>query len=131
MNAGFRVSGGILVLALAAWTLEATAEAPEPAPASPGPSFASLAGEAPAVWSRLRRHASAAQTALVTLVDERRAGSCADLALEMGPPRPRFTGTPPLLEGLEGEIHLVRNRIGPQASLASVRWPARRERSAA
>ncbi len=77
----------------------------------------------PAVWPRLRKAARAAGTALVVLGDRRCVGACADLAVETGTLRPRFTGTPPLLEGLEGEVHIVRNRLGPQLSRVPVRWP--------
>ena len=85
----------------------------------------------PAVWPRLRKASAAAGAALVVLGDERAVGACADLALETGPCRPRFTGTPSLLEGLESEVRVVRNRLGPHVTCAPVRWPSRARTDAA
>lgn len=64
-------------------------------------------------WIRLSRLANATGTTLLMLSEQRLAGSQAELVLAMRPPRPRFTGTPPLLEeiGLHGV--LVRRRGGP------------------
>lgn len=72
----------------------------------------------PAAWPRLRRAAAATQTALVVLGRERSAGSCADLALALGPAQPRFRGTPALLEGLEARVLLERSRtsLGERAA---------------
>jgi len=78
---------------------------------------------APAVWPRLRKASAAAGAALVVLGRERAVGACADLALETGPGRPRFTGPPALLEGLESEVRVVRNRLGPHVTCVPVRWP--------
>ena len=36
---------------------------------------------------------------------------------------PRFQGTPTLLEGLDGKVRLVRNRMGPPRDCTvAVRW---------
>jgi hypothetical protein len=84
----------------------------------------------PAAWPRLRRAAAATQTALVVLGHGRSAGSCADLAVGLGPAQPRFTGTPALLEGLEARVLLERSRSGPGQRAAPVLLrvrPAQRE----
>jgi hypothetical protein len=72
-------------------------------------------------WPRLARAAAAAETAVVVLSAGRQTGTAADLAVEMGPARPGFTGTPPLLEGLEVEAVLVRRRGGPAQQSVRVR----------
>jgi hypothetical protein len=64
----------------------------------------------PASWSRLARAAAGSGAALVLLTLERAAGRAAEIVLEMRAARARFTGTPPLLEGLEIEARLVRHR---------------------
>jgi hypothetical protein len=64
----------------------------------------------PAAWARLARAAAGTQTALVVLSHPRIAGSAAELAIEMAPTRAHFSGWPPLLEGLEAEVALVRCR---------------------
>ena len=46
----------------------------------------------------------------------------ADLAIEMSGAEPRFQGAPALLEGLDGKIQLVRNRMGPHRCAVTVRW---------
>jgi len=68
---------------------------------------------APATWSRLARAAAGSGVTLVVLSLERVAGSAAEVALEMGAAKARFTGTPLLLEGLEGEARLARHRTAP------------------
>jgi hypothetical protein len=73
-------------------------------------------------WSRLRRAAAGANTALVVLGNRRLADSFADLTIEMSGAEPRFQGTPTLLEGLEGKVQLVRNRMGPHRCSVAVRW---------
>ncbi len=73
-------------------------------------------------WSRLRRTAAGTNTALVVLGDRRLAGTFADLAIEMSGAEPRFQGTPALLEGLDGKVQLVRNRMGPHDCTVAVRW---------
>jgi hypothetical protein len=52
---------------------------------------------------------------------ERVAGSAAEVALEMGAAKARFTGTPPLLEGLEVEARLARHRSAPADRSVRVR----------
>lgn len=73
------------------------------------------------VWPRLARAAAASQAALVVLRSRREAGSAAELAVEMRPPRAHFGGTPALLEGLEIEAALVRQRAGSAARSACLR----------
>jgi hypothetical protein len=58
----------------------------------------------------------------VVLGDRRLAGSFADLAIEMSGAEPSFQGAPALLEGLDGKIQLVRNRMGPHRCAVTVRW---------
>jgi hypothetical protein len=81
------------------------------------------AGPAPAraVWPRLARAAQASDSALVVLHARRAAGSAAELAVEMKAPAVRFSGTPLLLDGLEIEAALVRQRAGPAARSACLR----------
>lgn len=76
---------------------------------------------APATWSRLARAAAGSGVTLVVLSLERVAGSAAEVALEMGTAKARFTGTPPLLEGLEVEARLVRHRTAPADRSVRVR----------
>ena len=79
--------------------------------------------QAPMVWLRLSRAAAASRTSLVVLACAARlTGSHADLALEMGPAQPRFEGTPPLLEGLDAEVSVVRNRSGSPGGTARLRF---------
>jgi hypothetical protein len=66
-----------------------------------------------ASWLRLTRLAAASRTTLLLLSDRRLAGPHAALAIEMQPARPRFSGTPSLLEELETRMVLVRNRAAP------------------
>jgi RecA/RadA recombinase len=77
-------------------------------------------------WSRLRRTAAGTDTALVVLGDRRMANTFADLAIEMSEANPRFQGTPTLLEGLDGRVQLVRNRMGPHDCAVTVRWQSAR-----
>jgi len=77
-------------------------------------------------WSRLRRAAASTGTALVVLGDRRLADGFADLAIEMSGAEPRFRGTPALLEGLDGKVRLVRNRMGPHDCAVAVRWQSAR-----
>jgi hypothetical protein len=51
----------------------------------------------------------------------RRAGACAEIALEMQPARAHFAGTPPLLEALETRALVVRHRSAPGQAAAAVR----------
>jgi hypothetical protein len=81
------------------------------APAIAAPAASAPAVAAPAVAAlRLARAAAASETALVLVGAQRFAGATAELALEMQPRRARFTGTPPLLEGLDVRAILVRHR---------------------
>ena len=73
-------------------------------------------------WSRLRKTAAGTDTALVVLGDRRLTDTFADLAIEMSGAKPRFQGTPTLLEGLDGRVQLVRNRMGPHDCAVAVRW---------
>lgn len=74
-------------------------------------------------WLRFSRAAAASLTSLVVLASEARlTGSHADLALEMGPAQPRFEGAPPLLEGLDAEVLVVRNRSGSPGGTARLRF---------
>ena len=73
-------------------------------------------------WSRLRKTAAGTDTALVVLGDRRLTDTFADLAIEMSGAKPRFQGTPTLLEGFDGKIQLVRNRMGPHDCAVAVRW---------
>jgi hypothetical protein len=73
----------------------------------------SLGGFPLSVWPRLTRAAAASQTSLIVLGSERVAGTFSALTLELDPARPCFSGAPLLFEGLQGQLHLVRNRTGP------------------
>ena len=73
-------------------------------------------------WPRLKRAAAGADTALVVLGNRRLADTFADLVIEMSGAEPRFQGTPTLLEGLDGKVRLVRNRMGPHDCAIAVRW---------
>jgi len=76
-------------------------------------------------WLRLVRAAAASRTALVVLTSNARlVGTCADLALELHPLRPRFRGTPALLDGAEVEAALVRHRGGPEGAVRLRLHPA-------
>jgi len=79
------------------------------------------ARSAPATWPRLARSAAGSGVALVVLSLERVAGSAAEVTLEMGTAKARFTGTPPLLEELEVEARLARHRTAPAGRSVRVR----------
>ena len=66
-------------------------------------------------WIRLARLAASRRTALVILSDRRLTGSQAEVVLEMRAPRPRFSGSPPLLEELGLRAVLARRRGEPLA----------------
>ncbi len=73
----------------------------------------SLATAIPAsAWIRLARLTTSSRTALVILSDRRLTGSQAEVVLEMRPPRPRFSGSPPLLEEIGLRAVLARRRGG-------------------
>jgi RecA/RadA recombinase len=61
-------------------------------------------------WARLARTAAASGSTLVVLSRERAAGPQAEVALELGALRAHFAGTPLLLEAIEIEVVLVRQR---------------------
>lgn len=103
-----------------------------PPEASLGATPASESSESPlsesplpeSVWQRLARTAMATHTALVLLSSARRAGTFAEVALEMQPLRAHFVGTPTLLESLEIEAVVARQRTGPTQRVAAVRLDA-------
>jgi hypothetical protein len=78
------------------------------------------AGLPSSTWQRLARAAAGTDTALVVLSPGRTTGSHCDLALELRAPRPLFAGTPALLEEVEIEAVVTRQRRGPVRSTASV-----------
>jgi RecA/RadA recombinase len=65
--------------------------------------------------ARLSRAAAATRTALVLLSQQRAAGTAAALALELRRTDVHFSGTPDLLEGLESEAALIRQRAAAPA----------------
>jgi len=65
-----------------------------------------------ATWPRLARAAAAADAALVVLAPARHGGVWTELALELAPGAPRFTGTPALLEERALYAALARGRAG-------------------
>jgi hypothetical protein len=75
-------------------------------------------------WPRLVRAAAASRTSLVVLGAQRLAGAFAAQSVELDPARARFSGTPALLESLEGRLLLVRNRLGPAQRVAAFRLPS-------
>ena len=79
-----------------------------------------------AAWTRLARAAAGTGAALVVLSLERALGASAEVALEMRALRAHFSGTPSLLEGLEAEALLVRQRAAPAEQRARVRLHSRR-----
>ena len=54
----------------------------------------------------------------------RLAGTFAAQSVELDPARARFSETPALLEGLDGRLQLVRNRLGPAHRVAAFRLPS-------
>jgi hypothetical protein len=80
-----------------------------------------------AVWQRLARAAAAGGSALVVLSGRRMTGSFSDLALELLPVQVRFSGTPSLLEGLEIEAAIARQRRGRPCRATAVRLRAAAE----
>jgi len=84
----------------------------------------SLGGFPLSVWPRLTRAAAASQTSLIVLGSERVAGTFSALTLELDPARPCFSGAPLLFEGLQGQLHLVRNRTGPSNRFAPLKLAA-------
>ncbi|MDH3519508.1 MAG: hypothetical protein OEM49_03550 [Myxococcales bacterium] len=74
-----------------------------------------------ATWQRLARAARATGTALVVLSAAPCTQGCADLALAMQALRAHFAGTPTLLEALEIEAAVARQRAGARRRSASLR----------
>ncbi len=85
------------------------------------------------VWPRLRTVVASGSAACIVLSRERRVGSFADLALELAEARPAFeaSGSPSAdtlgpahlwLLGLESQVVLARNRLGPDQGAVAVRW---------
>ena len=77
-----------------------------------------------AAWTRLARTASGSDVALVVLSLDHAAGTAAEITLELRALRAHFTGTPPLLECLEAEAEVLRQRTGPTGHRARLRWKA-------
>lgn len=71
--------------------------------------------------ARLARLAAGTHTALVVLGLAVAEGASSEVVLEMRARRAHFTGTPPLLEALEAEAHLLRHRRAPANRCARVR----------
>jgi recombination protein RecA len=71
--------------------------------------------------TRLARAAAGTRTALIALGLERAEGASAEIVLEMRATRVHFTGTPSLLEALEVEARLLRQRSAPGNRCAKVR----------
>jgi replicative DNA helicase len=74
-----------------------------------------------AVWQRLARAAAASSTSCVVLSEQRVTGTHSELALETRRARAHFEGPPALLEGIEIEAHVVRQRAAPLQRVASLR----------
>jgi hypothetical protein len=76
---------------------------------------------APAAALRLARAAASSATALVVLTQTRALGSASEIAIELAPAQTHFTGTPTLLEGLDVQVQLMRDRSAPGPRCATVR----------
>jgi RecA/RadA recombinase len=76
---------------------------------------------APATAPRLARTAASTGAALVVVTAQRAMGTAAEVAIELAPAKPQFSGTPALLEGLEIEALLVRHRSAPAQRCVTVR----------
>jgi RecA/RadA recombinase len=74
-----------------------------------------------AAWQRLARAAAASGTSLVVLSQQRLTGAWSELALETRCARAYFRGAPALLEGIEIEACVARQRAGPARRVAAVR----------
>lgn len=74
-----------------------------------------------AAWQRLARAAAASGTSLVVLSQQRVTGANSSLALETRRTRAHFRGTPALLEGIEIETCVARQRAGPAQRVAALR----------
>ncbi len=114
--------------ALVVWDLDATASRSPSTSSSKRPTIPTSA------WPRLRKVAASAQAALVLLAGERTAGTFADLAIALSPARARFDGgtssttsspspsPSSWLDGLESELTVARNRLGPLADALPLSW---------
>jgi len=74
-----------------------------------------------AAWQKLARSAASAGTSLVVLCEQRLAGHCSELALELQRAQTHFTGAagaPTLLEGLEVTAAVLRQRSGSDGAIA-------------
>jgi recombination protein RecA len=79
-----------------------------------------------ASWTRLNQRAQAAQAALLLVSDRPRAGSFAVATLLARRRRVRFwAGQLGLLDGAEGEVEVVRSRLGPPAGAVPLRFAVR------
>ena len=76
---------------------------------------------APSTGPRLSRAAASTGTALVVVTRERALGTAAEVAIELAPAQTHFSGTPSLLEGLDIQAVVVRNRSAPDQCCATVR----------
>jgi hypothetical protein len=74
-----------------------------------------------ATWQKLARAAAASGSTLVVLSQERVTGTHSSLALETRRSQAHFSGTPALLEALEIEAQVVRQRAGPLLRVAALR----------
>lgn len=81
-------------------------------------------GNQPAALLRLSRLATSTRAAMVVASCERLAGSQSAVVLEMQCAKPRFSGTPSLLEGLEVRAVLVRHRTAPVHRSTALRLSA-------
>ena len=81
-----------------------------------------------AAWQKLARGATSAGTALVVLCEQRLAGSCSELSLELQRAQAHFggaPGAPALLEGLEVAAAVLRERNGSAGGTAHARLSVR------
>jgi RecA/RadA recombinase len=76
---------------------------------------------AAAAWRRLARAAAASGTTLVVLSQQRVTGTASELAIETKRSRAHFSAAPALLEGIEIEACVARQRAGPAQRVASLR----------
>lgn len=72
-------------------------------------------------WQRLARATAASGTSLVVLSQRRVTGVFSELALETRRAHAHWSGAPELLEGIEVEARVARQREGPERRIAAVR----------
>jgi hypothetical protein len=77
-----------------------------------------------AVWQRLARGCAGSGATFVVLSQQRVTGTHSELALELRCARACFEGAPALLEGIEIEVHVVRQRAAPLQRVAALRLRA-------